>query len=121
MEYREGRTEEELRSRLRYIDEERDTLVRRTREIRQEEEEEEQRLRKEYYDSEYMREMCTPGDVDMITLLDEKQSILNTMNRQKSDFEDDYKEEIRRQNLRMNMDEEDILAQISTLQNNEDK
>ena len=121
MEDRKNKTEEELKNRLKHIDEDRDTLARRTREIWQEEEEEDQRLRKEYQDSEYMREACTPGDADILQLLDEKQAILNTMRIQKSEFKENYQEEIRKQNLRMDMDEEDISLQISSLQKQEDK
>lgn len=83
------------------LKEEREALQQRKRRVLEKEDEEDMELLKSYRDIDRMREACGTADVKILQLLDEKQGMLDSIRRKKTEFEEKLLEEVKKENQRI--------------------
>jgi len=112
-------TEEQLRQKLRDLEQERQEFEVYTRTTLQEESEEDGTARRNYLELEHMRETCFE-DRELLQLIDEKQNILNGIKKRRMEFTEELQQELKKRNRKADMDMEDIYRQIQVLQEEEE-
>lgn len=113
--------EKEISARIRELEEKEDEIESQERRFRREEEIEEIELSRAASHLERMREGCSEKDVKIMQLLDEQQQLLHTMQREKSDFADEFFSYIQKEKRKVFEEKEDLQYQLHQLQKETEK
>lgn len=108
--------EKEISARLRELEEKEDAIESQERRFRREEEIEEIELFRASARLERMREGCSENDIKIMQLLDEQQQLLHTMQKEKSDFADEFVSHIQNQKRKIFEEKEDLQYKLHQLQ-----
>ena len=108
--------EKEISARIKELEEKEDAIEEQVRRFQREEEIEEIELFRASSSLERMRERCSEKDIKIIRLLDEQQQLLHTMQREKSDFADEFFSHIQNEKIKALEEKEDLRYQLHQLQ-----
>ena len=91
------------------LEEDKEALRRRTKRVLEKEDDEDMEILRTYRNLDRMREACGANDTEILRLLDEKQSILDSLRRKKMEFEEELQNETKKEEQRI---EEKIEASV---------
>lgn len=108
---------EELRHQLRQMEEKREDIRRQADQALKEEEEQDWQGRETYLMWEQMRESCVPEEREILQIIDEGQNTLNAMRKYRTEFMEEFRNEIQKKNREIDMNMEEIYHQMQEIQN----
>lgn len=120
MEYIKERKKEELREQLRTLEKEQEEFEYNTKRVLREEAEEDMVISRSHMVLMQMQKICTPQDGRIQQLICEKQDILSKFRRQKIEFGEEIRREMKRQRQKTETGIEEIYRQMSKLKYKEE-
>lgn len=121
MEKKHEKEIEELQGIIKKLEEEQETYEYEARGVLKEEEEEDMWLTHSRMNAERMRAECSPEDEKIQRLLYEKEDMISAFRRKKIEFDDEFREEVRRRKRQMENDMEELHVQISKIKHRQDE
>ncbi len=88
---------QQLRKKAGQIEEEQERLEQNTRQVLQEEEDEDMEISRSYTRLQNIRRECPAGDKKIFQLLDEKEYLMRTFRRKKTEFNEQFHQEVKKQ------------------------
>lgn len=121
MEKKHEKEIEKLQGIIKKLEEEQETYEYEARGVLKEEEEEDMWLTRSCMNAERMRAECSPEDEKIQRLLYEKEDMISAFRRKKIEFDDEFREEVRRRKRQMENDMEELHVQISKIKHRQDE
>ena len=115
---KEERTQE-LKQKIRQMEEEREVLLQHEKRIRKEEEDEDMELSRSHNVLSGIKKDCSTDNRKIVQLLDEKEYLLRTFRRKKMEFDGQFHEEVREKKQRLEDDREELQQKMTHLKYNE--
>lgn len=97
------------------------SLMWKIKQVLQDEEEEDIGISQSHAMLEKIREKCSPEDIAIQQIIDEKQDILRGLRKKKIEFDDEFRREIKKQRQKKEIGNEELYQQISDMKYKEDK
>ena len=79
------------------LEEDKETLERRKKRVLEREDDEDMEILRTYRNLDRMREACGVNDTEILRLLDEKQSVLDSLRRRKMEFGEEFQNETKKE------------------------
>lgn len=79
------------------LEEDKEALRRRKKRVLEKEDDEDMEILKTYRNLDRMREACGANDTEILRLLDEKQSVLDSLRRKKMEFAEEFQNETKKE------------------------
>lgn len=112
---------QQLRKKAGQIEEEQERLEQNTRQVLQEEEDEDMEISRSYTRLQNIRRECPAGDKKIFQLLDEKEYLMRTFRRKKTEFNEQFHQEVKKQRQQMKDDREGLEQQMIQLKHKEEE
>lgn len=112
---------QQLRKKAGQIEEEQERLEQNTRQVLQEEEDEDMEISRSYTRLQNIGRECPAGDKKIFQLLDEKEYLMRTFRRKKTEFDEQFHQEVKKQRQQMKDDWEGLEQQMIQLKHKEEE
>ena len=112
---------EELQEKLKQLEVNQEEFEYNAKQVLRDEEEEDIGISQSHIMLEKIREKCSPEDIAIQQILDEKQDVLRGLRKKKIEFDDEFRREIKKQRQKKETSIEKLYQQISDMKYKEDK
>ena len=112
---------EELQEKIKELEENQEEFEYNAKQVLQDEEEEDIGISQSHAMLEKIREKCSPEDIAIQQIIDEKQDMLRGLRKKKIEFDDEFRREIKKQRQKKEIGIEELYQQISDMKYKEDK
>lgn len=115
---KEERTQE-LKQKIRQMEEEREVLLQHEKRIRKEEEDEDMELSRSHNVLSGIGRDCSSDNRKIVQLLEEKEYLLRTFRRKKMEYNEQFQQEIKKQRWKLERDRQQLQQERAHLKYNE--